>query len=100
MNLYEQQSANRRKTWLDHRRVWRRCCFFLVLRAGVDTLYRRYARAASCRSAIGSMAALGIGSVSALWRAISTGDRAVLAAIDWSAADCRGGGYRDGPSTS
>ena len=71
MNLYEQQAANRRKTWLV---MLAFVAFFLVLGAGFDAFY---IGAGGGFVPIGSVIALGVGSASA---AVSyfTGDRAVL----------------------
>src|SRR5713101_6736175 len=73
MNLYEQQSANRHKTWLIMAAF---VAFLFVLGLGFDTLYLG---AAGGAVPLGSIAALGIGSVSAL-ASYYSGDRAVLAA--------------------
>ncbi len=73
MNLYEQQSANRHKTWLVMAVF---VAFLFVLGLGFDTLYLG---AAGGAVPLGSIAALGIGSVSAL-ASYYSGDRAVLAA--------------------
>ena len=71
MNLYEQQASNRRKTWLV---MLAFVAFFLFLGAGFDAFYLG---AGGGFVPIGSLIALGVGSVSA---AVSyfTGDRAVL----------------------
>ena len=71
MNLYEQQAANRRKTWLV---MLAFVGFFLVLGLGFDTFY---IGAAGGFVPIGSIVALGVGSVSAATSYFS-GDRAVL----------------------
>jgi heat shock protein HtpX len=73
MNLYEQQSSNRRKTWLI---MIAFVLFLLVLGLGFDAFY---VGAAGGYVPIGTMAALGVGSVSAL-ASYYKGDRAVLAA--------------------
>lgn len=73
MNLYEQQAANRRRTWLI---MVAFVAFLLVLGLGFDTFY---VGAAGGYPPIGSLAALGIGSASAL-ASYYSGDRAVLAA--------------------
>ena len=73
MNLYEQQSANRRKTWLI---MVAFVVFLLILGLGFDAFY---VGAAGGYVPIGSVAALGVGSVSAL-ASYYNGDRAVLAA--------------------
>jgi len=71
LNLYEQQAANRRKTWLV---MLAFVGFFLVLGLGFDTFY---IGAAGGFVPIGSIVALGVGSVSAATSYFS-GDRAVL----------------------
>jgi len=73
MNLYEQQRSNRRKTWLV---MLAFVAFFLFLGFGFDAFY---IGAAGGAVPIGSVIALGVGSVSA---AVSyfNGDRAVLLA--------------------
>ncbi|HEX3704292.1 MAG TPA: M48 family metallopeptidase [Vicinamibacterales bacterium] len=73
MNLYDQQRSNRRKTWLV---MMAFVAFLLVLGAGFDTFY---IGAAGGAVPIGTLAALGFGSVSALASYFS-GDRAVLLA--------------------
>ena len=73
MNLYEQQSANRRKTWLI---MIGFVVFLLVLGLGFDAFY---VGAAGGNVPIGTVAALGVGSASAL-ASYYHGDRAVLAA--------------------
>ena len=73
MNLYEQQAANRRKTWLI---MIAFVVFLLILGLGFDALY---VGAAGGYVPIGTVAALGVGSVSAL-ASYYNGDRAVLAA--------------------
>ena len=73
MNLYEQQSANRRRTWLI---MIAFIGFLLFLGIGFDAFFVGEAGGAV---PIGSIAALGVGSVSALVSYYS-GDRAVLAA--------------------
>jgi len=73
MNLYEQQSANRHKTWLI---MLAFVAFLLVLGLGFDTFF---IGVAGGFVPIGSMMALGVGSVSAL-ASYYGGDRAVLAA--------------------
>src|SRR5436309_12706497 len=73
MNLYEQQTANRRKTWLI---MMAFVGFLLVLGLGFDAFY---VGAAGGYVPIGTIAALGVGSVSAV-ASYYNGDRAVLAA--------------------
>jgi heat shock protein HtpX len=73
LNLYEQQAANRRKTWLI---MIAFVAFLLVLGLGFDAFY---VGAAGGYVPIGSIAAVGVGSVSAL-ASYYNGDRAVLAA--------------------
>src|SRR5216117_2636818 len=73
MNLYEQQAANRRKTWLI---MIAFVVFLLFLGLGFDAFY---VGAAGGYVPIGTVAALGVGSVSAL-ASYYRGDRAVLAA--------------------
>jgi heat shock protein HtpX len=73
MNLYDQQRSNRRKTWLI---MIAFVAFLLVLGAGFDAFYLG---AAGGFVPIGSLAALGVGSVSAAASYFS-GDRAVLLA--------------------
>jgi heat shock protein HtpX len=73
LNLYEQQSANRRKTWLI---MIAFVAFLVVLGLGFDAFY---IAAAGGYLPIGTVAALGVGSVSAL-ASYYNGDRAVLAA--------------------
>jgi heat shock protein HtpX len=71
MNLYEQQASNRRKTWLI---MIAFVAFLLLLGAGFDTFY---IGAGGGVVPIGSLAALALGSVSAVVSYFS-GDRAVL----------------------
>ena len=71
MNLYEQQQANRRKTWLV---MLVFVAFFLFLGFGFDAFYLGAGRGAF---PIASTIALGVGSVSAAVSYFS-GDRAVL----------------------
>lgn len=73
MNLYEQQQSNRRKTWLV---MLGFVAFFLFLGFGFDAFYLG---AGGGVVPIGSVIALGVGSVSAVASYLS-GDRAVLAA--------------------
>jgi heat shock protein HtpX len=73
LNLYEQQSANRRKTWLI---MFAFVVFLLFLGLGFDAFY---VGAAGGYVPIGTLAALGVGSVSA-FASYYSGDRAVLAA--------------------
>ena len=73
MNLYEQQAANVRKTWLV---MFAFVAFFLFLGFGFDAFY---IGAGGGFVPIGSVIALGVGSVSAAASYFS-GDRAVLAA--------------------
>lgn len=73
MNLYEQQSANRRKTWLV---MFAFVAFLFVLGLGFDTFYLGEAGG---YAPIGSLLALGVGSISALVSYFN-GDRAVLLA--------------------
>jgi heat shock protein HtpX len=73
MNLYEQQSANRRRTWLV---MITFVAFLLVLGLGFDTFYLG---GVGGNVPIGSMLALGVGSISAV-TSYFTGDRAVLLA--------------------
>jgi heat shock protein HtpX len=73
MNLYEQQSANRRKTWLI---MFAFVAFLFVLGLGFDLFY---IGTTGGYVPIGSIAALGVGSVSA-FASYYNGDRAVLAA--------------------
>src|SRR5438132_14409390 len=73
MNLYEQQRTNRRKTWII---MIGFVAFLLLLGLGFDMFYLGEAGGAV---PIGSLMALGVGSVSALASYFS-GDRAVLAA--------------------
>ncbi len=72
MNLYEQQALNRRRTWLI---MLAFVAFLFVLGLGFDAFYMGEAGGAV---PIGSVAALGIGSVSAL-ASYYSGDSAVLA---------------------
>jgi heat shock protein HtpX len=71
MNLYEQQASNRRKTWLI---MIAFVAFLLLLGAGFDTFY---IGAGGGVVPVGSLAALALGSVSAVVSYFS-GDRAVL----------------------
>src|SRR3954469_14584650 len=71
MNLYEQQASNRRKTWMV---MLAFLAFFLFLGFGFDAFYMG---AAGGAVPIGSLIALGVGSVSAATSYFS-GDRAVL----------------------
>src|SRR3989442_15386996 len=73
MNLYEQQSANRRKTWLV---MFVFVAFLFVLGLGFDAFYLGQAGGGVPG---GSVLALGVGSVSAL-AGYFNGDRAVLPA--------------------
>jgi heat shock protein HtpX len=73
MNLYEQQSANRRRTWLI---MFAFVALLLVLGLGFDTFYLG---GVGGSVPIGSLVALGVGSVSAVI-SYFTGDRAVLLA--------------------
>src|SRR5437016_4937838 len=73
MNLHEQQASNRRKTWLIMAAF---VLLLLVLGVGFDTLY---IGATGGFVPIGSLAALTVGSVSAV-ASYWAGDRAVLAA--------------------
>src|SRR5688572_2802777 len=73
MNLYEQQTANRRATWLI---MIAFVALLVVLGLGFDAFY---VGAAGGSLPIGTLAALGIGSASAL-ASYYSGDRAVLAA--------------------
>src|SRR5438445_7522034 len=73
MNLLEQQVSNRRKTWLI---MIAFVVFLLMLGLGFDAFY---VGAAGGYVPIGTLAALGVGSVSAL-ASYFNGDRAVLAA--------------------
>ena len=73
MNIYEQQTSNRRKTWLV---MLAFVGFFLVLGLGFDAFY---IGAGGGFVPIGSVLALGVGSVSAATSYFS-GDRAVLLA--------------------
>jgi heat shock protein HtpX len=73
MNLYEQQTSNRRKTWLI---MIAFVVFLLILGLGFDAFY---VGAAGGSVPIGTLAALGVGSVSAI-ASYYNGDRAVLAA--------------------
>jgi heat shock protein HtpX len=70
MNLYEQQQSNRRKTWLV---MLAFVAFFLLLGFGFDAFYLGTAGGFP----VGSVIALGVGSVSAAVSYFS-GDRAVL----------------------
>src|SRR5713226_4857400 len=71
MNLYEQQSANRHKTWLV---MLAFVAFLLVLGLGFDAFYLGVAGGVA---PIGSLLALGVGSISA-FASYFSGDRAVL----------------------
>ncbi len=71
MNIYDQQRANRRKTWLI---MGAFVAFLLVLGLGFDTLYVGDLGGAV---PIGSILALGVGSVGAV-ASYYSGDRAVL----------------------
>jgi heat shock protein HtpX len=73
MNLYEQQAANRRKTWLV---MFVFIGFLFLLGAGFDAFY---IGGAGGYVPVGSILALGVGSVSAIATYIG-GDRAVLLA--------------------
>jgi heat shock protein HtpX len=73
MNLYEQQSANRRKTWLV---MFVFVGFLFVLGLGFDAFYLGQVGGAV---PVGSVLALGVGSVSA-FAGYFSGDRAVLLA--------------------
>jgi heat shock protein HtpX len=73
MNLYEQQTANRRKTWLI---MFAFVALLFILGLGFDAFY---IGAAGGYAPVGSLLALGVGSVSALV-SYYNGDRAVLAA--------------------
>ncbi len=73
MNLYEQQSANRRRTWLI---ISAFIAFLFLLGLGFDTFYLGMAGGFV---PVGSLLALGVGSVSAGVSYFS-GDRAVLLA--------------------
>jgi heat shock protein HtpX len=73
MNLYEQQSANRRRTWLI---MFTFVVFLLVLGLGFDAFFLA---GVGGYVPIGSLLALGVGSVSAA-TSYFTGDRAVLLA--------------------
>src|SRR5687768_2198830 len=73
MNLFEQQTANRRATWLI---MIAFVALMLLLGLGLDAVY---AGAAGRYLPIGTIAALGIGSASAV-AGYFNGDRAVLAA--------------------
>jgi heat shock protein HtpX len=73
MNLFEQQTANRRATWLI---MIAFVALMLLLGLGLDAVY---AGAAGRYLPIGTIAALGIGSASA-FAGYFNGDRAVLAA--------------------
>ena len=73
MNLYEQQTANRRTTWLI---MIAFVALVLVLGLGFDAFY---VGAAGGSVPLGTIAALGIGSASA-FASYYNGDRAVLAA--------------------
>jgi heat shock protein HtpX len=73
VNLYEQQTSNRRRTWLIMTAF---IAFLLLLGMGFDAFF---VGEAGGYVPIGSIAALGVGSVSALV-SYYNGDRAVLAA--------------------
>src|SRR5579872_536320 len=73
MNLYEQQTSNRRKTWLI---VFAFIAFLFLLGAGFDAFFLG---TTGGFFPIGSVIALGVGSVSAIASYFS-GDRAVLLA--------------------
>src|SRR5207247_11173654 len=73
MNLYEQQTANRRKTWLI---MFAFVAFLFVLGLGFDTAYLGDLGGSI---PIGSILALGVGSVSAV-ASYYSGDKAVLLA--------------------
>jgi heat shock protein HtpX len=73
VNLYEQQSANRHKTWLVMAVF---VAFLFILGLGFDTVF---VGAAGGAVPLGSIVALGVGSVSAI-ASYYRGDRAVLAA--------------------
>jgi len=73
LNLYEQQASNRRKTWLI---MLAFVLFLAFLGMGFDAFY---VGAGGGSVPIGTLAALGVGSVSAL-ASYFNGDRAVLAA--------------------
>ena len=73
MNLYEQQTANRRKTWLI---MFAFVAFLFVLGLGFDTAYLG---GLGGSIPIGSILALGVGSVSAV-ASYYSGDKAVLLA--------------------
>ena len=84
MNLYEQQAANRRRTWL----VMFAFVAFLSCWASASTPSISARPAASCRW--DRCSALGVGSVSAVV-SYFTGDRAVLLATGAKAGGRRGG---------
>src|SRR5579862_1526814 len=71
MNLYEQQTANRRKTWLI---MFAFVAFLFVLGLGFDTIYLG---GVGGSIPVGSILALGVGSVSAIMSYYG-GDKAVL----------------------
>ena len=71
MNLLEEQASNRRKTWLI---MFAFVAFLFVLGLGFDTFYLGEAGGVV---PVGSLLALGVGSVSAV-ASYYTGDRAVL----------------------
>jgi heat shock protein HtpX len=73
MNLYEQQSSNRRKTWLI---MVTFVGFLVALGLGFDAFF---VGVAGGNVPVGTLAALGVGSISAL-ASYYGGDRAVLAA--------------------
>jgi heat shock protein HtpX len=73
VNLYEQQSSNRRRTWLV---IFLFVAFLFLLGLGFDTFY---IGAAGGFVPIGSIVALSVGSVSAIATYVG-GDRAVLLA--------------------
>jgi heat shock protein HtpX len=76
VNLYEQQSSNRHKTWLV---IFLFVAFLFLLGLGFDTFYIGAFGGAGGYVPIGSILALGVGSVSAIATYIG-GDRAVLLA--------------------
>jgi heat shock protein HtpX len=76
MNLYDQQTKNRRTTWLI---MIAFVALMLVLGLGFDALYLGAAGGAGGFIPFGTIAALGVGSASA-FASYYNGDRAVLAA--------------------
>lgn len=80
MNLYEQQAANRRKTWLI---LIVFMAFLLMLGMGFDAFF---VGVAGSYVPIGSLMALGVGSVSA-FASYYAGDRAVLLATNAQPVD-------------